>query len=201
MRSVRHAVTPILALGLFLGAPLYAAPRQDLPPGHPPTQQAQAPVSTAAAEDVGTVDAIIAAYYESISAGAGAERDWDRFRSLFFPGGHFVTTRTVGEQQMPYILSPDEFIEGNRKYFESGGYFESEVFRQADSFGRIAHVLSTYASRRTADGEPYSRGLNSIQLLNTGDRWWIISIMWDYERPDGESLPQRYLGEAASGTP
>jgi hypothetical protein len=193
MRITHAAALPLLAATTVLTAPFMATPPQGLPPGHPPTQVAPPP-STANSEDVATIDAIINAYYESISGAAGEARDWDRFRSLFFPAGHFVTTRTVGDAQVPYILSPDEFILGNRSYFEGGGYFESEIFRQVDSFGRVAHVLSTYESRRIRDDAPYSRGLNSIQLLNTGDRWWIISIMWDYERPNGDTLPSKYLG-------
>jgi len=197
MRITHAAAVPLLAVTTVLTAPLIADPRQDLPPGHPPTQ-VEPPLSTANPEDVATIDTIVNAYYETISGAAGEARNWDRFRSLFFPLGHFVTTRTVGDVQMPYILSPDEFILGNSSYFEGGGYFESEIFRQVDSFGRIAHVLTTYESRRNKDDAPYSRGLNSIQLLNTGDRWWIISIMWDYERPNGDTLPSKYLGSGGN---
>ena len=43
-------------------------------------------------EDVETVDAVIAALYETISGPAGP-RDWERERHLFAPGAHLMPTR------------------------------------------------------------------------------------------------------------
>ena len=46
----------------------------------------------------------------------------------------------------------------------------------------VAQVFSAYASRRDAsEPDPYSRGMNSIQLVFDGERWWIVSVMWDRE--------------------
>ena len=36
----------------------------------------------------------------------------------------------------------------------------------------------------SSDGKPFARGINSIQLLNDGHRWWIVTVYWDSERPD-----------------
>jgi hypothetical protein len=33
---------------------------------------------------------------------------------------------------------------------------------------------------------------NSFQLLKDGDRWWIVTIYWDSERPDNP-IPPEYL--------
>jgi len=38
-----------------------------------------------------------------------------------------------------------------------------------------------------------ARGINSIQLMKHADRWWIVTVMWDQERPDNP-IPARYLG-------
>ena len=48
-------------------------------------------------------------------------------------------------------------------------------------------------SRRTPEAEPFARGINSFQLMNDGTRWWVVSIMWDSERPDNP-IPDRYIG-------
>jgi hypothetical protein len=36
------------------------------------------------------------------------------------------------------------------------------------------------------------RGINSLQLMNDGKRWWIVSLMWEGENPK-LSLPAQYL--------
>jgi len=61
------------------------------------TARAQEGPPVAAAEDVESANAIIAAVYDVISGPAGAERDWDRMRSLFLPGA----------QLTPSFESPD----------------------------------------------------------------------------------------------
>jgi hypothetical protein len=55
------------------------------------------------------------------------------------------------------------------------------------------HVFSTYESKRAAaDEKPFARGINSIQLMQHGGRWWIVTVMWDQERPDNP-IPAKYL--------
>jgi len=75
---------------------------------------------------------------------------------------------------------------------QSGAFFENEVARTLDCFGNVCQALSTYASRRApSDPQPFARGINSIQLVNDGQRWWIASVAWDTERTDN-SIPARY---------
>jgi hypothetical protein len=77
--------------------------------------------------------------------------------------------------------------------FEKEGFFEKEVARQTEVFGHIAHVFSTYESRHSLeDAKPFARGINSIQLMNDGKRWWIITIYWQAE-DDKNPLPEKYL--------
>ena len=102
--------------------------------------------------------------------------------------------RAGGGGAAPIMLTPEQFVAANRKYFERGGYFERPVYEHVDAFGAVAHVFSSYESRRSADDEkPYSRGINSFQLISSGGRWWIVTILWDYERAHGAPIPPRYL--------
>lgn len=71
------------------------------------------------------------------------------------------------------------------------GFREREIARRTERFGHIAHVFSTYEYRTETDSTVV-RGINSIQLLNDGTRWWVISIFWEPERPDNP-LPAEYL--------
>jgi hypothetical protein len=151
-------------------------------------------------EDVASVESVVTAYYDAISGPKGTRRDWDRVRSLFAPGARLITARPVGrDQNAPVVMTIEQFIQSNRGYFEAGGYFENELHRHVDAFGNVAHVFSTYGSKRRAeDPEYYSRGINSIQLLNDGQRWWIASIMWDFERAETNPIPEEFLPAEAS---
>jgi hypothetical protein len=175
-------------------------PVQSLPPGHPPMSP-PAPGGErpdADPKDVASAEAIVYAYYDVISGKKAEPRDWDRFLSLFMPDARFV--RAGGAGAPPNVLTPEQFVAANRRYFERGGYFERSVFEHIDTFGGIAHVFSTYESRRMAnDPKPYSRGVNSFQLISSGGRWWIVTIMWDHERT-GLQIPTELLPpEAAQG--
>jgi hypothetical protein len=162
--------------------------------GHPdPGDQGPAP-PPAKASDVESIDAIIDAYYASISGEKGEVRDWDRLRSLFKPMGRMIAARPAGEGAGLWALQLDDFIEFNKDYFESGGYFETEVARTVESYGNIAHAWSTYEARKRADAPAYVRGIYSIQLLKDGDRWWIVNMYWDFEKPDAP-IPAKYLGQ------
>ena len=71
--------------------------------------------------------------------------------------------------------------------------FEVEINREEQHFGNITHVWSTYESRRSEkDEKPFARGINSIQLMNDGDRWWILNIYWTAESPE-HPIPEKYL--------
>ncbi len=182
---------------LVAGAALAYQASPPLPQGHPTVEKAPAkelePV-VAAPEDVASIDAIIESYYSSISGPAGEKRNWDRFRSLFLGDAKLITARPIAGGVLPVVLTPADFIEGNASYFEAGGYFETEMTRRLEEYGNIAHAFSSYASRRTLlDPEPYARGINSFQLLKAGGRWWISAVQWDYERPDENPIPARYL--------
>jgi hypothetical protein len=167
-----------------------------VPAGHPPIPlpKPAADWPKAKADDVGSIDAILKAFYEAPAGAPGQARDWDRYRSLFVPDARMIPARPGTEGASgAYYLPVSDYIEANKKYFEKGGFADKEVARRIESFGNIVHVWSTYESRRKADDPaPYIRGINSIQMLKDGDRYWIINVFWDYERPDN-AIPEKYL--------
>ena len=72
-------------------------------------------------------------------------------------------------------------------------FLQREAARRIDCYGNVCHVFSTYESRHTpSDEKPFARGINSVQLVNDGKRWWIASVTWDTERPDNP-IPSDYL--------
>jgi hypothetical protein len=146
---------------------------------------------------VGSIDAIIRATYDVISGPAGKKRDWDRERSLFYPGARVIPTASVpGRNDVdlePQMLDVEGYIARAEPLFEKAGFYEKEIARRVEQFGQIAHVWSTYESRHNADDlEPFMRGINSIQLFNDGKRWWILSIYWQHENVT-YPIPKKYL--------
>lgn len=147
----------------------------------------------AKAADVESIDAIVGALYDVISGAKGEARDFDRMRSLFAPGARLIPVRArQGGGAEARVLGVEEFIGIVRPAFEDDGFFESEIARQTQAFGNFAHVFSTYESRRAKDQTPFVRGINSIQLLKDKDRWWIVTISWESERP-GNPIPAEFL--------
>ena len=147
--------------------------------------------------DVESIDAIIKTTYDVISGPAGKKRDWDRERSLFIPGAILVPTATVpGKTNVdlaPLVLDVEGYIARVEPLFAKEGFYETEVARQTEQFGRIAHVWSTYESRHDPnEAKPFMRGINSIQLFHDGKRWWILSIYWQHESKQ-YPLPEKYL--------
>jgi len=161
--------------------------------GHPDWPAAKNP------SDVDTVDHLVASLYDVISGPAG-QRDWDRFRSLFVRWRISVVSRSPPRQKMhpprkgdAVFLTPGMYAERDDPYFKAHGFFERSIANRVEEFGNLVEVWSTYESRNAAsDAQPFSRGINSIQIVQARGRFWIASVLFDDERP-GLTLPEKYL--------
>lgn len=146
--------------------------------------------------DVKSIDSIIAAVYEVLSGPAGEQRDWQRFRSLFYPGARLTPTAALAEGgHGGRMLSVEEYVERTQPLLAHEAFYEDEIARRTEQWGHIAQVFSTYASRRSKGQRPFARGINSMQLMNDGQRWWLLSIIWEKEGPE-QPLPRKYLKSA-----
>ena len=154
--SMRMLALPVIAL--LLGPPLAA---QEVRP-----------------EDVASIDAIIAAYYDVISGPAGEAADVARDRSLHHPDA-WVALAGIDREGVPQVrtVTLAEYHGENRP--RTQGFWEWETERVVQRSGNMAHVWSSYASARTEGGEPFATGVNSITLFHDGDRWWIMGWMFD----------------------
>lgn len=186
---MKRRLPPALLLVAALAAWPLARAAQEADPSGTPALPAADPA------DVASIDAIVAATYASISGPAGAERDWDRFRSLFHPelGRLGAIVRRAGRAPALVGHTPQQYIASNAEFLSGHGFFEREVARRTESFAHLAHRFSTYEIRTNADDEqPFTRGINCFQLFQDGERWWILSILWEGES-EGFPLPERYL--------
>ena len=163
--------------------------------GQPPTAApaAEPPAPAPRPEDVATPEAIVAALYDVISGPKGQARDWNRFRSLFAPGARMIPSGKRPDGTQSYrVLTPEEYIARSEKLLVEDGFRESEVQRVVERFGPLVHVFSTYEGRREGDTKPFVRGINSIQVMHDGKRWWLLTVAWTPETPD-QPLPAKYL--------
>lgn len=130
------------------------------------------------ADDVGTIDNVIEAYYEVISGPAGSVSDVNRDRCLHHPDA-WVAIAGLDSTGSPRVnvISLDDYHGANES--RQAGFWEWETDRVVSQSGSMTHVWSSYASARTEDGEPYARGVNSITLFHDGERWWIMGWMFD----------------------
>lgn len=143
---------------------------------------------------VQSLDSTLLTLYAVISGEKGAERDWDLFRYLFHPEARLIPTvkGEDGKYEARY-MDAETFINTSGKWMKENGFFEKEIHREVDRFGNIAQVFSTYASFRTEKDEmPFIKGINSIQLMHDGQRWWIMNIFWAPETEE-HPIPERYL--------
>ena len=143
---------------------------------------------------VQTLDGTLKTLYGVISGEKGEARNWELFKYLFKPEAKLIPSGKNKEGVIgTRYMSADDYIESSGQWLIDNGFFEKEINRVVHTFGNITQVFSTYESFRSeTDAKPFMRGINSIQLLNDGNRWWIVNIYWTQETNDN-TIPKAYL--------
>ncbi len=191
---------PVLLLCLLAAGWTMSAAQTSNQPKPTPTPAAPSgsPAATTPAArpgDVDSVEHIIAAVYDVISGPPGA-RDWERFRSLYYPGARMIPSgRNHEGAAVVRVTTPDEYATRAQDFFNKEGFFENPVANRIELWDHIAHAWSTYESRHAKGEKPFARGINSFQLFNDGSRWWILTVYWEGEDP-AHPLPEKYLKQA-----
>jgi hypothetical protein len=182
----------LLALTAALAATPFAdaqSASNSAPAQQPATPPPSAPdpfrgVPAAKPDDVKSVDSLLAALYDVISGPAG-ERDWNRFRSLFMPNARLTSAEKTPDGAVRIRPSSvEDYVRLGGNYFLKNGFFEKPIVSRVETFGNVAQVFSSYESRHAPGEAPFARGINSLQMLYDGKRWWVVNILWDEERPD-----------------
>lgn len=145
-------------------------------------------------DKVKTLDSTIKTLYDVISGEKDEERDWKLFKFLFKPDAKLIPSGKNDEGDlMVRYMKPDDYVKNSGKWLVANGFYEKEIRRRVNAYGNIAQVFSTYEAFKYDTGDkPFMRGINSIQLLNDGKRWWIINIYWTQETKDNP-IPKKYL--------
>jgi hypothetical protein len=169
----------LLFAAAVLPAMLGAQPPQD-------TSAAQA----AACPPTATLDQLIKAIDAAVSG--PADKDRTCFRDVILPDARLMPLAHAADGSVaPRVLTVDGWIDAVRKR-GSQVFYERQVKVSTETYGHMAHLWSTYETRATPDGKPEVRGINSIQAVFDGQRWRVISILWQAETP-AEPVPEKYL--------
>ena len=145
-------------------------------------------------DKVKTIDSTLETLYGVISGEKGETRNWELFIYLFKPEAKLIPSvkGKDGSFGVNY-MSADDYIATANDWLLDNGFFENEIHRVTNTFGNITQVFSTYESFHSkSETEPFMRGINSIQLLNDGNRWWVINIYWTPETSENP-IPKNYL--------
>lgn len=143
-------------------------------------------------DDVKTIDGLIKASYEVVSGAKGTPRQWERDKSLHHPKAVYSYPVRGKNEQLTMTLS--EFHKETDDIVYASGFYESEIGREVKQFGNMANVWSAYETRTEKGGPVVARGINSIQLYHDGERWWIVSWVFDREKPQNP-IPSRLINE------
>lgn len=141
-----------------------------------------------------TLDSTIKTLYDVISGEKEYKRNWKLFKFLFASDAKLITSgkNQDGDFKVRY-LSPKDYIKNSDEWLTSNGFIEKEIKRKVERFGNMAHVFSSYESFHSKeDDKPFMRGINSIQFINDGKRWWILNLYWTNET-DAIPIPDEYL--------
>ena len=74
----------------------------------------------------------------------------------------------------------------------STAFYERQIKVTSQSYGHFAHLWSTYEIRDTPDGKATVTGINSVQAVNDGKRWHVLSVLWEPDTTAGP-VPKKYL--------
>lgn len=100
-----------------------------------------------------SLDSLISHLYGVISGEAGKKRNWDEFRSLFYPSAHLraaIADTSRGKTgAVLRNMSPEEYIATAGKQLEARGFFEREIHRVTEQFGHVAFEINRCQSSKS----------------------------------------------------
>lgn len=154
---------------------------------------AQAASAQDFSKDTETIESTMKSVLDVISGPAGKKIDTIRWRNLFRGDIKFhIRSKNREGQLVIRESSVEDYAKNIMPRIEAQDFFETVSNLKIDRYGDIAHVFMVYETRRTADGEPFDKGINSFQLIYDQNRWWVVALMWQAES-SGVPIPKEYL--------
>ena len=156
-------------------------------PAAAPTAPAQ---PAAACPPSTTLDELIKALDDAVSGPGNKDRAC--LRDLMLPDARLTPVAKHPDGSFaPRILTVDDWIDAVAKR-GTDAFYERQVKVKSETYGHFAHLWSTYEIRETPDGKATVTGINSVQAVNDGTRWRVLSVLWEPDTTAGP-VPKQYL--------
>lgn len=134
-----------------------------------------------AVEDRDAIQEIVRTAYRAISGAAGAARDWAAFRTCYAADARIAPFNISDGGGVTFdVMNVEQYIASRDPRLLEVDFFEVETKHDCRIEGRIAHVYSHYEARHDPSSPPFTSGVNSIELVNTGDGWKIVFETWQF---------------------
>ena len=165
-------------------AALALAPALLLAAGEKPQAPPAAPVPPLRAElaagEAGTPEALTASLYAFISGPAGQKRDLGRIRALFHPTARVVVAGNHPEKgAFLRVIELEPFLAFAVPQWETGFFEQAVAAPTVQRWQGLAQVWTPYAIRRAAGGPVEYTGINALQCIWDGKRWWITHLAFE----------------------
>jgi hypothetical protein len=126
-------------------------------------------------------EAAVAALWRALSNEPGAAADTATLSALFHRDAMIFGARRIDGKPELHVTPVAKFIESQAARSENG-FYECEIARSVNRYGRLAAVYSVVESRSRRDQEsPDLTGVNSLQLYQTDGGWKIVSLYYHLE--------------------
>jgi hypothetical protein len=175
---MRRIVLSLAITATFLGPTLHA---QNAVATSQPAVQTCPPTAT--------LEELTKALDDAVSGPGNKDRTC--FRELFVPGARMTPIRkTTDGAFSPHMLTVEDWINAVARR-GSEAFYERQVKVRTETYGHFAHLWSTYEIRDTPDGPIAMMGINSIQAVNDGAHWKLLSVLWEPDTTAGP-IPEKY---------
>jgi len=141
-------------------------------------------------EDVKSTDSILAAVYSVISGPAG-DRDWNRFRSCFCPAPRSPLPERTAKAIFTFARAPSSNMSpAPAVTLRSMVFSKVRSSAVSDVWQHRPDPLQLRIPERRR-GSAYRPRHQQFSAGLRWQRWWIVSILWDEERPDNP-IPKEF---------
>lgn len=128
---------------------------------------------------------------EIVSVQKGQQIDTASLRTLFLPSARFTVIGEEDGKKSYETVNLDDFLASLTDEYYSNGYQEKGKGQVIETYNGIAHAMQSFHGKDSEGEEGW--GVNSYQLIDTGDGWKIVNMVWTMSSDGKEGIPERYL--------
>jgi len=137
--------------------------------------------------EVGSPEALTASFYAFISGPKDQKRDIEKIRALFHVHARLaVAAKHPDKGAFMRPMDLEAFLAFAIPQWEKG-FFEKGTAVTVTKQEGVAQVWSPYEIRLKADGPVLYTGINALQCVFDGKRWWIMHLA--FQSAPTDALP------------